>query len=245
MKKAKVIERVNPLILKGVAHRGLFTGGVSENSINAFKFAIEKNYAVEYDIHLTKDGELIVIHDHELERLTTDGKGIVEEHTLEELKKLHLKDGQQIPTFEEVLNCIDEKVPSLIELKVRDKNYKALAKKTIEVITPHIRDKKNYVFISFDPRSLWPLKKMGIIRLLLVAKSDEYTFTWFKNTVEGVDLDLNLFDEKRIQRYYKNHFVNAWTIREEAHFNMVKDYCDTVTFDTIDYKLIRDLLEKK
>ena len=242
MKKEKVISAINPLCLKGVAHRGLYSKTVSENSLEAFRLAVENNLAIELDIHLTKDNDLVVIHDENLERLT--GKsGIVEHLTIKELKEQYrLRDGQQIPTFEEVLNLVHEQVPIFVELKVYEKNYKALAKKVYEYLTPRIKDKKNFVLISFDPRSLWPLKKMGLIRLLLVAKSDEYTFTWFKRTVEGVDLEKVLFEEPRVRRYAKNHFVNTWTIQNEDDIEKVKPYCDTMTFDMIDYHIIQKSL---
>ena len=196
MKKSTLISRVNPLILKGVAHRGLWNEKVSENSLEAFRLAIKNNVAIELDIHLTKDNDLVVIHDEKLERLT--GKeGIVEDLTTKELQENYkLLDGQTIPRFEEVLELVNEQVPILVELKVFRKNYKPLAAKAEEVLSKYVKDKKNFVLISFDPRSLWPFKGKGYIRLLLVAKSDEYTFTLFRRTVEGVDVEKVLFEEK-------------------------------------------------
>ena len=227
----------------GVAHRGLHNEEVMENSMGAFKRALEHNVAIELDIHLTKDNQLVVIHDEDLKRLT--GKdGIVEHLTLEELKEYPLLDGQHIPTFKEVLDLVDEKVPILVELKVYEKNYKALSQKVKEEFLPRVRDKKNYVFISFDPRSLWPLKGCGIMRLLLVAKSDEYTFTWFRHTVEGVDVEQVLFDEKRVRNYHKKYLVNCWTIEKEEELKNVLPYADTVTFQYLDPKDVASALKK-
>lgn len=240
MKKSTLISRVNPLVLKGVAHRGLWNEKVSENSMEAFRLALKNNVAIELDIHLTKDNDLVVIHDEKLERLT--GKeGIVEHLTTKELQENYkLLDGQTIPRFEEVLSLVNEQVPILVELKVYEKNYKPLAKKTEEVLSKYIKDKKNIVLISFDPRSLWPFKHKGYIRLLLVAKSDEYTFTWFKRTVEGLDVEKVLFDEKRVRRFGKRHFMNCWTIKNEEDIKNVLPYADTITFDTVDLKTVRE-----
>ena len=240
MNKNKVLSNINPLVFKGVAHRGLWNKDISENSLNAFKRAVDNNFALEFDVHLTKDNELVVTHDEDLKRLT--GKdGVVEHLTLKELKENYaLLDGQKIPTLIEVLDLVNEKVPCLVELKVYEKNYKPLSARFLEVIMPRIKDKKNYVFISFDPRSLWPLKKTGIMRLLLVAKSHEYVFKLFRNTVEGVDIEHVLLEGKRYQNYHKKHVVNVWTIQNEDQLKKVKPFVDTVTFDTIDYKVIKN-----
>ena len=244
MKKAKLISQVNPLILKGVAHRGLWNEKVSENSLEAFRLAIKNNVAIELDIHLTKDGDLVVIHDEKLERLT--GKlGIVEHLTTKELQEnFKLLDGQTIPRFEEVLELVNEQVPILVELKVYEKNYKPLAAKAEEVLSKYIKDKKNIVLISFDPRSLWPFKGKGYIRLLLVAKSDEYTFTWFRNTVEGLDVEKVLFEEKRVRRFGKKHFMNCWTIQSKEDIEKVLPYADTITFDTVKLDVVKETFIK-
>ena len=242
MKKEKVISHINPLVFKGVAHRGLWNKDISENSLKAFQLAIDNNFALEFDVHLTKDNELVVIHDEDLKRLT--GKeGIVERLTLKELQENYsLLDGQKIPSFTEVLDLINEQVPCLVELKVYEKNYKPLSKRFLEVIMPRIKDKKNFVFISFDPRSLWPLKKSGVMRLLLVAKSHEYVYNLFRHSVEGVDIEKVLLEEKRYQKYSKTHVVNVWTIQSKEQLDKVRPYVDTVTFDTIDPKLIKESL---
>ena len=244
MKKTKLIQQVNPLILKGVAHRGLWNKDVSENSLKAFELALKNKVAIELDIHLTKDNDLVVIHDEKLERLT--GKsGIVEHLTTKELQgNYNLLDGQKIPRFEEVLELVNEQVPILVELKVYEKNYKALAKKAEEVLSKYIKDKKNIVLISFDPRSLWPFKGKGYIRLLLVAKSDEYTFTLFKRTVEGLDVEKVLFDERRVRRYGKRHFMNCWTIQNEEDIKKVLPYADTITFDKVALKTVQEQFHK-
>jgi len=244
MNKNKLISKVNPLILEGVAHRGLFNEKISENSMKAFERALENHVAIELDIHLTKDNDLVVIHDEKLERLT--GKeGIVEHLTTKELQENYkLLDGQTIPRFEDVLKLVNEQVPILVELKVYEKNYKPLAKKAEEVLSKYIKDKKNIILISFDPRSLWPFKGKGYVRLLLVAKSDEYTFTWFKRTVEGLDVEKVLFDEKRVRRYGKKHFMNCWTIKSEEDIKKVLPYADTITFDTVSLETVRKTFQK-
>lgn len=241
MKKEKAISKINPVFLKGIAHRGLHNEEFTENGIKAFQNAIDHGVAFEFDIHLTKDNELVVCHDENLIR-TTGKDGIIEDLTLKEIKEnYHLLDGGEIPTLQEVLDLNKEKVPMVIEMKVFRKNYKPLAAKTKETLK-QIKDKRNVLLISFDPRSLWPFKHEGFIRSLLVAKSDEYTW-FFRRTVESVDLDLLLFEEKRVLRYIKKHFTNIWTIDSEEKLKKYAPLVDTVTYQFIDPKVVREELK--
>lgn len=242
MRKEKAISQVNPVFLKGIAHRGLHNEQYTENGMKAFQNAIDHGVAIEFDVHITKDNELIVCHDENLKR-TTGKDGVIEHMTAKEIRdNYRLLDGGVVPTLDEVFDLVDEKVPMVIELKVFEKNYKPLAAKCKEAFK-RIKDKRNAIIISFDPRSLWPLKKEGFIRSLLVAKSDEYTW-FFRHTVESVDLDMKLFEEKRVKRYVKKHFTNAWTIEDEKDLNYVLPYVDTVTFQYMEPKEVEKALAK-
>ena len=243
MRKQKALSKINPVFLNGIAHRGLHNEKFTENGMKAFQNAIDHGVAFEFDIHLTKDKQLVVCHDEDLKR-TTGKEGIIEDLTLKEIKDNYkLLDGGEIPTLQEVFDLNKERVPMVIELKVFRKNYKELAAKSIEMFK-QIKDKKNALIISFDPRSLWPLKHEGFIRSLLVIKSDEYTW-FFRHTVESVDLDMNLFEERRVRRYAKNHFTNVWTIDTEEKLKKYVPMVDTVTFQFIDPEVVKKELSKE
>ena len=243
MRKNKALSKINPVFLNGIAHRGLHNEKFTENGLKAFQNAIDHGVAFEFDIHLTKDNELVVCHDENLKR-TTGKEGIIEDLILKEIKdNYRLLDGGEIPTLQEVFDLNKERVPMVIELKVFRKNYKELAAKSIEMLK-QIKDKKNALIISFDPRSLWPLKHEGFIRSLLVIKSDEYTW-FFRHSVESVDLDMNLFEEKRVRRYAKNHFTNVWTIDTEEKLKKYAPMVDTVTFQFIDPEVVKKELKKE
>ena len=99
-----------------VGHRGA-RAYEPENTLRSFKRAIELGVnAVELDIRRTKDGEVVVIHDAKVDK-TKNGKGLVSELTLEEIKQLVTEKGERIPTLEEALDFLDKKVKILIELK--------------------------------------------------------------------------------------------------------------------------------
>ena len=99
------------------AHRGLHGSGRAENSISAFRAAVEAGFGIELDVRLSADGELVVFHDDELSRVTKE-EGRVDSRTAKELSEIKLcGTGDGIPTFKEVLALVDGKVPLLIEIK--------------------------------------------------------------------------------------------------------------------------------
>ncbi|MBR2338218.1 MAG: glycerophosphodiester phosphodiesterase [Clostridia bacterium] len=105
-----------------IAHRGLhgLQAGTPENSLAAYRAAIEKGLAIEIDIHITTDGELVVFHDNTLTRMC-GAEVRVEAATLEQLKQYRLSDSdERIPTLQECLDTVAGQVPLLIEFKCED-----------------------------------------------------------------------------------------------------------------------------
>lgn len=100
------------------AHRGLSDKNAPENSIAAFRRAVDAGLGIELDVRLTKDRIPVVFHDKTLRRMCSDPRKI-SALTLEELKKLRLSGtGQTIPTLAEALEAIDGRVPLLVETKL-------------------------------------------------------------------------------------------------------------------------------
>ncbi|MEE0969138.1 MAG: glycerophosphodiester phosphodiesterase family protein [Clostridia bacterium] len=102
-----------------IAHRGLhdILPNTPENSLAAFRTASDKGLTIEIDIHLTKDGRVVVFHDSNIRRMCGID-GIIEKMTLDELKKYTLAGTEErIPTLEECLAAVSGKVPLLIEFK--------------------------------------------------------------------------------------------------------------------------------
>lgn len=102
---------------KEFAHRGLWDEQAPENSLAAFQKAVDAGYGIEFDIHKTKDGHVVVFHDDTLVRMC-GVEGRVEDKTLAELSELRLKGtDQKIPLLSEMLELVDGRVPLLVELK--------------------------------------------------------------------------------------------------------------------------------
>lgn len=167
MEKAEIIEELKK---HRYAHRGLFTKPICpENSLMAFGKAAELGFGIEFDVHLTCDGKLAVIHDSGLKRVTTvraDHKpvtpatasipteikvgcaGVIEYMTLEEAKAFTLEESQEhIPEFREVLELIDGRVPMIIELKPRDGNHEELTDAVVKALQGY---KGYYCIESFN-----------------------------------------------------------------------------------------------
>ena len=138
------------------AHRGLHSKGIPENSMAAFKAALDHGYGIELDIHLLADGNLAVIHDSSLKR-TTGQDGNVEDLTTEQLAGYKLEGTEEtIPTFRQLLDLYDGKAPLIVELKPVKGNHAALCEAACKML-----DSYNGVYCleSFDPRCIHWLKK--------------------------------------------------------------------------------------
>ncbi|WP_410513105.1 glycerophosphodiester phosphodiesterase family protein [Paenibacillus sp. BR2-3] len=143
-----------------VAHRG-WSGEAPENTIAAFKLALTNSdiAIIELDVHLSKDGIPVVIHDHMLDR-TTSGRGPVKAYTLEELRQLDAGSwfdpqfaAERIPTLEEVLQLAKGRCKLHVELKVMGDEYKGIEEEVIAIIDRHGM-KEMVVLSSFDHDSM-------------------------------------------------------------------------------------------
>ena len=131
------------------AHRGLHGDGRPENSMAAFRAALDRGYGIELDIHLLKDGNLAVLHDSLLQR-TTGREGRIEDLTTEELADYRLEGTEEtIPTFRQVLDLFAGKAPLIIELKPVDGNHAALCEAACRMMEGY---SGLYCMESFDPR---------------------------------------------------------------------------------------------
>lgn len=138
------------------AHRGLHNAELPENSMAAFRAAVEAGYGIELDIHLMKDGKLAIIHDASLKR--TAGVDVkIEDLCAEDLENYRLEGTEEkIPLFTSFLEMVDGKVPLVVELKCERSNYNALCTAACEILDGY---HGLYCVESFDPRCIRWLRK--------------------------------------------------------------------------------------
>ena len=128
-----------------IAHRGLHdkSKGIPENSLPAFQRAVDMGFPIEIDIHLSRDGEVVVFHDRNTKRVCgVDAR--IEETNLKELQSLRLEGTRErIPTLKEVLEVVDGKVFLLIEFKMVDHNTKELCEAADRILAEYTPEAHN------------------------------------------------------------------------------------------------------
>lgn len=147
------------------AHRGC-SQKYPENTLLAFEKAAVLGHltGIELDIQLTKDNEIVVIHDERVDR-TTEGIGAVKDYTLAQIKKLHIWAGdngsQQIPTMDEVFDLLEDRLKLGLKLNIELKNsvypYDGMEDRIVDLV--HRRGLENaVVYSTFKAKSLEKLK---------------------------------------------------------------------------------------
>jgi glycerophosphoryl diester phosphodiesterase len=142
-----------------IAHRG---GRVyePENTIAAFQHAVDTGADwIEMDVQQTKDGELVVIHDETVDR-TTDGTGRVEDLTLEQIRALDAGDGEQVPTFEEVIDFAKETGVGILPEAKSPHLYPDIEMKIVDTLVTNGYAQKT-VIQSFDFDTLENILKIN------------------------------------------------------------------------------------
>lgn len=138
------------------AHRGLHNEVRPENSMAAFRAALDSGYGIELDVHLLADGNLAVMHDSSLLR-TAGADVLIEDLTTEQLSDYHLGGTDEpVPLFRQVLGLFDGKAPLIVELKTATNNHDALCEAACRMLDDY---RGPFCVESFDPRCVLWLKK--------------------------------------------------------------------------------------
>ena len=110
-----------------IAHRGA-SFFEPENTIRAIEKAIKMDADfVEVDVRMSKDNELVIMHDADINR-TTNGNGLVKDYSLQELKKFDAGNRETIPTLDEIISCVKDRIGLVIEIKEPGTEVKILEK---------------------------------------------------------------------------------------------------------------------
>lgn len=195
-----------------IAHRGVHNNkDIPENSILAFKKAIEKKYAIEFDIEITKDDKLVIHHDDSLKRMTGFDKN-VEDLTLDEIKNLKLLNTEErIPTFREVLDLVNGKV--LLDIEIKSTKQ---VKKVVDLVLKELESYKGEVLLkSFDPFIVNRLKKETSkysIGLLVMRNSASKGLNFLVKTklIYLTSFDFLAVDKRMLTKEYYNKYINDY-----------------------------------
>ena len=209
------------------AHRGLYDNhhGVPENSLPAFRAAVEKGYGVELDVQLSADGQVVVFHDDTLDRICgVHGKVI--DFPLEKLQEMKLLEtGETIPLFTDVLAVLQQGAgPLIVELKTVGERNRELCEKTREILRSYPRV---FCIESFDPMIVRWFRKNApeIFRGQLSQPEEDYAghlpkwLGWmlagcrfsFLNKPDFIAYKIGTRPERVLKKRGKGILLVAWT----------------------------------
>ena len=223
-----------------IAHRGA-SSLAPENTLKAFQKAIDlKADYIEFDVFESSDGELVITHDPEVSRIT-GYKGFIEEMTLKELRALDFGEGEKIPSLQEIVDMVKDKIGLLIEVKSKN-----IGKKIVQIL----RDADlidNTIICSFMFKELIKIQKIepnlqfaslipyeGTIygnpkwqkwrvKRKAIDKASKYKFSFIHPSIFLVD---NQFIEYAHQ---KNLKINVWTVDLKLKIkNLIKKGVDGI-----------------
>ena len=226
---------------KPVAHRGLHDGNrlVWENTLSAFRRAVDGGHPIECDVHLTADGEVIVFHDSDLKRLTgLDGK--VHEKSLAQMKAMSIGGTADHPVpLKDMLEFVAGRVPLVIELKGDLGHDDGL----VAAVGLLLEDYHGEVCImSFDHHLIRQLKKTlpGVAAGLTAEGVREDTieahFSMLAHDIDFVSYNVHHLPNRFITfvREKLNMPVITWTVRSPEAFAKTYAEADQATFEGID-----------
>jgi glycerophosphoryl diester phosphodiesterase len=246
----RMLHRADKILLMGYlyAHRGLHDNKTEapENSLEAFRKALEAGFGIELDVQLSKDRVPVVFHDFTLQRICgVEGK--LEDYTYEELRQFTLFDSSaKIPSLQEVLNLVDGRVPLIVEYKIPGRHTEvcSLADKLLSAY------KGPYCIESFNPLGLlWYRKnrkevmrgqladnfiKAGENELSkLMYFSIHHLLFNFLTKPDFIAYNHNYYMDlsRRLCRYLYRSVSVAWTIRNKEELNARKEDFDLFIFD--------------
>lgn len=217
--------------MKVYAHRG-FSGHYPENTMLAFRQAAALGcQGIELDVHLTKDGHLVIIHDETIDR-TTDGQGWVKDYTWSQLQQFNAGVSQQleekIPSLEEYLAWVKSTdLVTNIELKTDQYYYEDIEQKTLDLVRSFgLSDR--IIFSSFNHSSLHILRRLApeipCGALLTYQALGNIGYYCQKFDLAYYHPDVRLLDERQMASCEAYGIkVNCWTVNEPEDLVRCRD----------------------
>jgi len=245
------------LFNRPIAHRGLHNDIYPENSMGAFINAIEHNYNIEIDVHLTKDNVLVIHHDDSLKRICGIDK-LIKDCNYDEIKEYSLKNTDyKIPTFKEFLNEVNGKVGILCEIKGTNPFDVSIMKKTIEESSLY---KGNIALQSFNFGAVaycrkhcglpvgelctWSAPNKKTYRSLICNFMGKLWVNYFTKP-NFIAYDINACDKmypenKYLLKWGKKLPILMWIIDSEDKLNTAKKYTNNIIFEKMDLDIIEN-----
>ena len=218
----------------GFAHRGLHRPGVPENSLAAFRAAIEAGAGIECDVRLSGDDKVVVFHDHNLRRLCASALA-VETTPAAILAGQKLFDtGEHIPWLPELLELAAGQVPMLIELKCRGGNAAKLAKAVATELTGYAGP---VGVMSFEPAAVkWFSRHLPAMRRGLVISERASAFDRWRSIAKAsphfLAVDRAALGWSWVAKQREQRWIYSWTIRTPAERETAEVHADVLIWES-------------
>lgn len=222
-----------------IGHRGARCCA-PENTIPSFRLAIEAGVdGVEMDVHMSRDGEVVVIHDDTLDRTTT-GSGYVKDYALAQLKALDAGikfggewRGVRIPTLSEVLNEFGNRTSYIIELKHGSDVYPGIEERVISIVRRYGVKAK---IVSFDFDALERVRQLDSsieLGLIFIGKPRWFIEAARRLEAQWLQAEYRLINEVDVKVAHDAGLrLGVWTVNDvDTALRMVKMGVDEVTTD--------------
>ena len=209
-----------------IGHRGA-KGYEPENTLISFQKALDMQVdGIELDVHLSADGELIVIHDETVDR-TTNGNGLVNTLSSRELKQFRINEHHEIPLLSEVFELVNKNCFINIELK----SYET-ADKVVELIEKYVFEKNwnynHFLISSFDWNALQQVRFLNDeIQIGVLTETDLDLALAFAKFIQAKSIHphFHLLNKENVSKIQSKKIdVFPWTVNEREDIEKIKAY---------------------
>lgn len=239
------------LTARPIAHRGLHgtLPYAIENTLPAFEAAIERGFAIELDVQVTRDGDAMVFHDDMLDRLTPEN-GAVRDRTRAELETIPVTgSGTTIPSLAKVLADVDGRTPLIVELKSRFDHQMTLSDAVVGLISGYSGP---LALMSFDPAIMTVIRQhktsrpLGIVSTAMSVFPQSMPF-WKRMRLgalahgPGLWCDFVSYDQAHLPnvsatlaRWLGRKAMLCWTVKDPVTAARMRRLTDQITFEGFD-----------
>jgi len=218
----------------GFAHRGLHGPGVPENSLAAFRAALDLGAGIECDVRLSGDGQVMVFHDHDLRRLCASALAVESTPAAMLASQKLFDSGEHIPRLRELLELVAGRVPLLVEVKCRGGN----AAQVTAAVAAELKAYSGPVGVmSFEPSvGRWLARREPEIARGLVISERAGAFDRWRSIRSALPhflaVDVGALPRSWVRNARLNRWVYSWTIRSPDQRQTAEVHADALIWES-------------
>lgn len=229
------MKNLEPLVSNLIAHRGIHNKYIKENSLLSIEKAIKNKVAIEIDITLTKDNQIVLCHDSYIKHKSK--KIYIKNITYKRLKEID----KSVVTLKKVLQVVNGIVPLLVELKPYTKGH-ILEKECVKLLDYY----EGYFAIqSFDPMCIYWFKRNRKDYIRGQLLTNRYNYNFITNIIyehmifnvftkpDFISYNIKGLPNKKISKVRDKLVVLGWTVKNKEELIKYQDYCDNFICENV------------